>query len=300
MHTPQCGGIRQSFTVLSFRTSVQPFFCVVRYTLIDLQLYQQSFGASFPSHSNRNYTLLDRLVAVQSIQSFKMVQHTFITLLLPILALGAPQGGRGGNWGSKPSVAVSSQAAEYSAAAYTSQESQPTSAVASSAPASTPSSSPSTGASGVTLHNNCGYDVTYDVLDPCGSGNSGTIAAGSAWTGALTDCSSGNSALKLYGNGSNKPMQFEYGIVNGNVWYDMSFIDCISGTDDFSQCVGTGWSMGAIGSCPTYSCSGGSECCIQGYCDPTATAAPEQPNAGCGAFQGYSLSDLSITMGICN
>ena len=217
-----------------------------------------------------------------------MVQHSFITLLLPVLALGAPQGW-GGNWGSKPTttVAVSSPAATTTAPAYTSAAAQPTSA-------------PSTGGSGVTLHNNCGYDVTYDLVEPCGGSKSGSISAGSTWTDSLTDCSSGNSALKLYGNGSNKPMQFEYGLVNGNVWYDMSFIDCISGSDDFSQCVGSGWSMGSIGSCPTYSCSGGSECCIQGYCDPTATAASEQPAAGCGAYQGYSLSDLGITMGICN
>ncbi|KAF1970643.1 hypothetical protein BU23DRAFT_205847 [Bimuria novae-zelandiae CBS 107.79] len=165
---------------------------------------------------------------------------------------------------------------------------------------SNPATTLVTGNTGVTFKNNCGYDVTYSVLNPCSSENSGTISAGSTWSGDLSDCSSGNTALKIYKDGSDKPMQFEYGLVNGNVWYDLSFVDCISGSDDFNQCAGAGWSMGSIGSCPTFACSGGSECCQQGYCDPYATAAALQPNAGCGAMQGYSLGELGVTMGICN
>lgn len=192
-----------------------------------------------------------------------MVQNILITLLLPVLALGAPT--------SVSAPAINSL---------------------SSRSAANPG--------GVFLKNNCGYDVTYAVMNPCGGSDSGTISAGSSWDGTLTSCSSGNTALKIYKDGSNKPMQFEYGLINGNVWYDMSFIDCVSGSDDFSQCAGAGWSMGCIGDCPTFSCSGGSECCTQGYCDPTASAVDPDPNAGCGEMQGYSVADLGVTMSICN
>jgi hypothetical protein len=202
-----------------------------------------------------------------------MVQARFITLLLPALALAAP-------WGESLAPAP-----------YSTAEAQPIST-------STPSTSPSAGK--VTLTNNCDYDVTYNNMCPCGSSDgSGTISAGATWSDSISDCSSGNTALKIYKDGTSKPMQFEYGLQSGNIWYDMSFIDCVSGADDFSQCAGAGWSMGAIGSCPTFACTGGSECCIQGYCDPTATAASEQPNAGCGSFQGYEVSEVGINIQLC-
>ncbi|KAJ4355578.1 uncharacterized protein N0V89_003598 [Didymosphaeria variabile] len=206
-----------------------------------------------------------------------MVSTSFITLLLPALALAAP-------WGRNHTGPAST-------GAYSAGVAHPTGA----------SFIPRSTGGKVTLKNNCDYDVTYDNLCPCGtSDNSGTISAGSTWTDSIADCGSGNTALKVYKDGSSKPMQFEYGLVSGNVWYDMSFIDCLSGSDDFSQCAGAGWSMGAIGSCPTYSCTGGSHCCTQGYCDPTATAATEQPNAGCGTFQGYSVSDVGVSIELCS
>jgi len=183
-----------------------------------------------------------------------MVSTSFITLLLPALALAAPWGGL----------------------------------------------TTRSGGGMVTLTNNCDYDVTYENACPCGtSDGSGTITAGSTWTDSLADCSSGNTALKIYANGGSSPMQFEYGIQSGNVWYDMSFINCVSGSDDFSQCAGSGWSMGSIGTCTTWACSGGSECCTEGYCDPTASAASQQPSAACGANQGYSVSDLGINIQLC-
>lgn len=152
----------------------------------------------------------------------------------------------------------------------------------------------------VTLKNNCDYDVTYENVCPCGSSDEkGTIKAGSNWSDSLSECGSGNTALKIFSENATKPMQFEYGIVSGNVWYDMSFINCLTGSDDFSQCAGSGWSMGATGSCPTYSCTGGAECCTQGYCDPTATAAKEQPNSACGSNQGYAMSDVGVSIELC-
>ncbi|KAJ4290563.1 hypothetical protein N0V90_010780 [Kalmusia sp. IMI 367209] len=201
-----------------------------------------------------------------------MVQQSLLTLLLlPVLALGAPKP----NW---------------------------TATSATSAPASTSSSSPSSGKGGqVFLKNSCSYEVTVDAIPGpgCSSGGSGTVSAGSTWTDTLADCSNGNTALKVYGNGSEKPMQFEYGLVGDTVWYDMSFIDCLTSTSDFSQCAGSSWSMGSVGSCPTYACKGGSECCTQGYCDPDASVIDPDPNAGCGAPQGYSTSDVGITIELC-
>ncbi|KAK7192353.1 hypothetical protein DPSP01_004939 [Paraphaeosphaeria sporulosa] len=203
-----------------------------------------------------------------------MVQTSFITLLLPALALAAP-------WAA-PNAPASS-------AAYSTAVAQPTS-----------TSLPSTTGGKVTFKNNCDYDVTYEQLCPCGSSDgSGTISAGATWSDSISDCSGGNTALKLFKDGGSKPMQFEYGIQSGNIWYDMSFIDCVSGSDDFSQCAGSAWSMGAADSCPTYSCSGGSECCIQGYCDPTASVASEQPVGACGANQGFSASSVGVSIEIC-
>ncbi|KAF9736476.1 hypothetical protein PMIN06_006603 [Paraphaeosphaeria minitans] len=231
-----------------------------------------------------------------------MVQTSFITLLLPALALAAPWGG---HWAPASSAAATTEtAASSSEAPAVTVTSAPASSAAYSTAVAEPTSTspPSTGGTGskVTLKNNCDYDVTYDQLCPCGSSDgSGTISAGSTWSDSISDCTGGNTALKLFKDGGSKPMQFEYGLQSGNVWYDMSFIDCVSGSDDFSQCAGSAWSMSAVGSCPSYSCSGGSECCIQGYCDPTASAASEQPVGACGVNQGLSASSVDISIELC-
>ncbi|KAF2439183.1 hypothetical protein P171DRAFT_490617 [Karstenula rhodostoma CBS 690.94] len=232
-----------------------------------------------------------------------MVQTSFITLLLPALAFAAPWGG---HWAPASSVAATTEvAASSSEVPAVTVTSAPASSAAYSTAVAEPTStsSPSTGGSGgkVTLKNNCDYDVTYEQLCPCGSSDgSGTISAGSTWSDSISDCAGGNTALKVYSASTSKPMQFEYGLQSGNIWYDMSFIDCISGSDDFSQCAGSAWSIGAVGTCQTYACSGGSECCIQGYCDPTASAAAVQPAFGCGAFQGYSVSEVGISIELCS
>lgn len=224
-----------------------------------------------------------------------MVQTSFITLLLPALAVAAPWGG---HWA--PAPAPSAPAPAPSAATTEVPVVTATSAPAASAASSTSSSPRATGGS-VIFKNNCDYDVTYAQLCPCGSSDgSGTISAGSTWSDSVSDCSSGNTALKIYKSGSSKPMQFEYGITSGNVWYDMSFIDCVSGGSDFSQCAGSAWAISTSGqSCAAYSCSGGSECCVQGYCDPTASAASQQPVGACGANQGLSTSSVDVTISLC-
>lgn len=153
----------------------------------------------------------------------------------------------------------------------------------------------------VSFKNSCSYDVKLDVLPGpgCSAGNGGTVKAGGSWTDTVTECSAGNTALKVYSDGADKPMQFEYGLANGNVWYDMSFIDCVSNGNDFSQCAGDSWAMSSNSKCAAYQCSGGEHCCTQGYCDPNANAVDPDPNAGCGSDQGYSPSDVGINIELC-
>lgn len=96
------------------------------------------------------------------------------------------------------------------------------------------------------------------------------------------------------------PMQFEYGVRNGYLWYDMSFIDCIKEGHDFSACAGGGWAMGSEQKCTAFTCNGGEECCKQGYCDPYATGNAIQPNTGCGGDQGYTDSSaMGLTIELC-
>lgn len=150
--------------------------------------------------------------------------------------------------------------------------------------------------------NSCSYAVTVKPFPGtgCECGEGGEVAAGSSWNDTLKTCAGGNTSLKVYRVGETAPMQFEYGLANSMVWYDMSFIDCVASGYDFSACAGEGWSMGSSANCPTFNCTGGAECCKQGYCDPDATGVIPAPNAGCGPGQGYTdYSDLGITIELC-
>ncbi|KAF1958009.1 hypothetical protein CC80DRAFT_38378 [Byssothecium circinans] len=154
----------------------------------------------------------------------------------------------------------------------------------------------------VTLKNNCDYKVSVKPFPGfgCSCGEGGDVEAGASWNDTLTDCAGGNTSLKVYKEGVSKPMQFEYGLSSNNVWYDMSFIDCVASGHDFSACAGGGWAMKANDKCHSYSCAGGAECCTQGYCDPEATGVDPAPNAGCGPDQGYTdSSELGLVIELC-
>jgi hypothetical protein len=165
------------------------------------------------------------------------------------------------------------------------------------------SSFPSSGAPGeVHLINSCSYAVSVEELagPGCDCNEGGQVAAGSSWNNTLQACSSGNRVLKVYREGETAPMQFEYGVDSSNVWYDMSFIDCVQSGYDFSACAGAGWAMRSESECHAFSCSGGEDCCTQGYCDPYATGMDIQPNTGCGADQGYTDSSaMGIIIELC-
>jgi hypothetical protein len=163
----------------------------------------------------------------------------------------------------------------------------------------------------VYFKNSCNYAVSIEEFAgpgcECSEGTS--VEAGSSWNDTLKTCSSGNRVLKVYKEGESAPMQFEYGVGTANVWYDMSFIDCVKNGDDFSACAGTGagegakagWAMTSEQDCHSFSCSGGQECCTQGYCDPYATGMDIQPNTGCGVDQGYTdPTAMGITIELCS
>ena len=154
----------------------------------------------------------------------------------------------------------------------------------------------------VHLKNSCSYAVTVEEFagPNCDCSEGAEIAAGSSWNDSLKPCNTGNRVLKVYRKGESTPMQFEYGVDSSNVWYDMSFIDCVKSGYDFSACAGNGWSMRSESECHAFSCTGGQECCTQGYCDPAATGMAIQPNTGCGADQGYTdSSKMGITIELC-
>src|SRR5262245_2009486 len=154
----------------------------------------------------------------------------------------------------------------------------------------------------VFFKNSCDYAVSVEPFPAsgCSCGEGGEVAAGSSWNDTLTACAGGNTSLKVYRAGETAPMQFEYGLADSKVWYDMSFIDCVASGNDFSACAGSGWSMGSMSKCQTFNCTGGAECCQQGYCDPEATGVNPAPNAGCGPDQGYTdSSELGIVIELC-
>ncbi|KAF2681436.1 hypothetical protein K458DRAFT_406437 [Lentithecium fluviatile CBS 122367] len=154
----------------------------------------------------------------------------------------------------------------------------------------------------VYLKNSCDYAISIEEFAGagCDCSEGGTVEAGSSWNETLQACSSGNRVLKVYREGETSPMQFEYGVDGSNVWYDMSFIDCVKDGYDFSACAGEGWAMGSESNCKEFKCSGGEECCTQGYCDPYATGLTEQPVSGCGGDQGYTDSSaMGITIELC-
>lgn len=168
---------------------------------------------------------------------------------------------------------------------------------------------PSTPAPGqVYFKNSCDYNVTIEEFagPGCECSEGTDVEAGSSWNDTLKTCNSGNRVLKVYKEGETAPMQFEYGVDSSYVWYDMSFIDCVKDGYDFSACAGAGesatagWAMSSEKECHAFSCSGGEECCTQGYCDPYATGMSIQPNTGCGADQGYTDSSaMGITIELC-
>ena len=163
-------------------------------------------------------------------------------------------------------------------------------------------SAPATSSGQVTFKNSCNYSVSVEEFagPGCESNDAAKVAAGSSWNGTLAKCSTGNSVLKVAKEGSSTPMQFEYGVDSSNVWYDISFIDCVKSGYDFSACAGTSWAMASEPKCTTFSCSGGEECCAQGYCDPYATGQAQQPVAGCGSNQGYTdTSSLGVVIELC-
>lgn len=154
----------------------------------------------------------------------------------------------------------------------------------------------------VYFKNSCDYAVSIEEFagPGCDCAEGAEIEAGSSWNDTLQACDSGNRVLKVYKEGESKPMQFEYGVDSSYVWYDMSFIDCVQSGYDFSACAGESWAMSSEKECHSYSCSGGEECCTQGYCDPYATGMAIQPNTGCGADQGYTdASAMGITIELC-
>jgi len=162
----------------------------------------------------------------------------------------------------------------------------------------------------VYFKNSCDYAVSIEEFagPGCDCADSTEVKSGSSWNDTLKTCDSGNRVLKVYKEGETAPMQFEYGIVSSYLWYDMSFINCVKDSYDFSACAGAGagdsasagWAMSSEKECEAYSCSGGEECCTQGYCDPYATGMSIQPNTGCGADQGYTdPSAMGITIELC-
>lgn len=154
----------------------------------------------------------------------------------------------------------------------------------------------------VNFRNNCGFAVSVQPFPGggCSVGSGGNVAAGSSWSDSMSECAGGNTALKVYkaGGSTSQPMQFEYGITNGMLWYDMSFIDCVKDGSDVSGCVGSAWAMRGNANCKAWSCSG-PDCCQQGYCDPKASNLGEEPTSGCGKSEGYSTSDLGVSIDLC-
>lgn len=148
------------------------------------------------------------------------------------------------------------------------------------------------------VNNRCSYDIyVWSVGSGYGS-NAIHVPARSQHTESFQG--TGMSLKISKSDQCTQPTQFEYSIVNNQLWYDISFVDCANG-QDASACVGhaEGLSMkGSSDSCGAIDCGAGSYCPTQAYYvdQPLIKLGLEEPVYNC---QGAG-TDLDLYMTVCS
>lgn len=121
------------------------------------------------------------------------------------------------------------------------------------------------------IYNKCDFDVTaWSVTSvPQSVGDAIHIKAGSSYSEEYKQVASGGVSLKIVNTteATVPPqahiMQFEYTDASGNIWYDISNVDCSGDSCPFAR---YGWYMDSSdASCPTRSCEADAEACTGAY-----------------------------------
>lgn len=116
------------------------------------------------------------------------------------------------------------------------------------------------------LNNHCSYDIWIWTVDPSGS-TAAKVPAGSQHSEPLRNAAVAIKVSKTSQLVAGAQTQFEYSIVNNQVWFDLSFVNCANGQSS-SSCPGAdkGLSMNSPNSaCGSLSCAPGSYCPTQAY-----------------------------------
>lgn len=115
------------------------------------------------------------------------------------------------------------------------------------------------------INNRCSYDIWMWPVNQNYAGSAVKIAAGTKYSAPALSCDNCGTSMKISKTStlsSGAQTQFEYTFAGGQVWYDISFVDCAKG-NDATSCPGhsEGLVMAtADTSCPSASCSAGAYC----------------------------------------
>jgi hypothetical protein len=138
------------------------------------------------------------------------------------------------------------------------------------------------------IENKCSYPVYAWSVVPHSSSDRITINPGQTYKeGLKVPCRGCGVSLKISKEANSQAAitQFEYSITDGQIWYDISLIDCARG-EDASACPGheKGISLGGNMLCPkTFVCRPGEYCPGEAYYVPVPGV--EQPVNACAKNQ---------------
>lgn len=139
------------------------------------------------------------------------------------------------------------------------------------------------------INNRCSYDIWMWSVDQTHAAPAVKISAGSTHSEpARSSCEGCGTSMKISTSSTlstGTQTQFEYSFAAGQIWYDISFVDCANG-NDASSCPGhaDGLAMSTSdSSCTSVKCAPGAYCPDQAYYVdfPSAKTGVMDPNFPC-------------------
>jgi hypothetical protein len=159
---------------------------------------------------------------------------------------------------------------------------------------------PDSTANTLTIYNYCDYDLYFEPHVGNTVEEVGHISAGGKLNRPFEAAPEGSGVnlkvSKTKGDYS-KPVQIEYAVSSGTVWYDISLIDCLGRTEDglrngdTSACAGheAGLQMGPAKDAISFQCGAGAWCDDQAYLYEENLCKKSNPNSACGAEKGMAV-----------
>ncbi|KAF2633037.1 hypothetical protein BU25DRAFT_406300 [Macroventuria anomochaeta] len=159
---------------------------------------------------------------------------------------------------------------------------------------------PDSTANTLTIYNFCDYDLFFEPHIGNTLGEIGHIPAGGKLDRPFEAAPEGSGVnlkvSKTEGDYS-KPVQIEYAVSAGTVWYDISLIDCLGRTEDglrngdTTACAGheAGLQMGPAKDALSFQCGAGAWCDDQAYLYEENLCKKSNPNSACSADKGMAV-----------